>query len=103
MEIISIQALKKCSLILSNRLSSSVNEHYFKMYWNELNPQKRNVLFHFDGSDVKKGKIKVFEQCKKNVINFIHLFFSSSNIHGFNHLTDGKRHFTEKYVIYKVY
>lgn len=69
------------------------------MYWNELNPIKRNVLFKFDGSDLKKHETPILVQFKTHIINFINLFFSSSNIHGFNHLTDENRHFTEKYVL----
>lgn len=75
------------------------------MYWNELNPQKRNVPFKFDSSDLKNnddddggGGQRILVRIKRNVFDFINLFFSSSNIHGFNHLTDETRHFTEKYV-----
>ncbi|VVC28454.1 Hypothetical protein CINCED_3A005017 [Cinara cedri] len=68
------------------------------MYWNELNPQKRNVSFKFDNSDLKKHKDRILVRIKRKVFHFIHLFFSSSNIHGFNHLTDETRHFTEKFV-----
>lgn len=70
------------------------------MYWNELNPQKRNVLFKFDNSDVKKDKDRLYIKLKTKVFNFVSLFFSSSNIHGLNHLTDKRRHYTEKYVFY---
>ncbi|XP_022164487.1 uncharacterized protein LOC111029676 [Myzus persicae] len=68
------------------------------MYWNELNPQKRNVLFKFDNSDVKKEQDRIFIKLKKGVFNFAWLFFSSSNIHGLNHLTDKRRHYTEKLI-----
>ncbi|XP_029342234.1 pickpocket protein 11-like [Acyrthosiphon pisum] len=66
------------------------------MYWNELNPQKRNVLFKFDNSDVKKDKDRIIVKLKTNVFNFVSLFLSSSNIHGLNHLTDNMRHYIEK-------
>jgi len=69
------------------------------MYWNELNPQKRDAVFKFDDSDLKKNKDRILVKAKATVFNFAHLFFSSSNIHGFNHLTDDKRHFTEKYIV----
>lgn len=72
------------------------------MYWNELNPKKHNVLFSFDDRVLKKDKdtASVLVNFKANIINFINLFFSSSNIHGFTHLTDETRHFTEKYAFY---
>ncbi|KAE9544872.1 hypothetical protein AGLY_000415 [Aphis glycines] len=69
------------------------------MYWNELNPQKRNILFKFDNSDIKKDKDRILIKLKTNVFNFVNLFFSSSNIHGLNHLTDKRRHYIEKYVL----
>lgn len=71
-----------------------------KMYWNELNPQKRDAVFKFDDSDLKKNKDRILVKVKTTIFNFARLFFSSSNIHGFNHLTDDKRHFTEKYTVY---
>lgn len=66
------------------------------MYWNEINPTKHPVSFKFDDEHLKKDKDKILVQFKINIINFIQLFFSSSNIHGFNHLTAGTRHYTEK-------
>jgi len=72
------------------------------MYWNELNPQKRNVHFKFDNTDLKKDKERVLVKIKTNISNFFHLFFSSSNIHGFNHLTDESRHLIEKYVLFYI-
>jgi len=69
------------------------------MYWNELNPQKRNILFKFDNSDIKKNKDRMLIRLKTNVFNFVNLFFSSSNIHGLNHLTDKRRHYIEKFVL----
>ncbi|XP_025203335.1 pickpocket protein 11-like [Melanaphis sacchari] len=68
------------------------------MYWNELNPQKRNILFKFDDSDIKKDKDRILIKLKTNVFNFVNLFFSSSNIHGLNHLTDKRRHYIEKLI-----
>jgi hypothetical protein len=73
------------------------------MYWNELNPQKRNILFKFDNSDIKKDKDRIVIKLKTNVFNFVNLFFSSSNIHGLNHLTDKRRHYIEKYVYYTLF
>lgn len=69
------------------------------MYWNELNPQKRNVAFKFDNSHIKIEKNYFLKKFKTTIFDFTHLFFSSSNIHGFSHLTDEKRHFIEKYVL----
>lgn len=69
------------------------------MYWNELNPQQRNVAFKFDSSDLKKDKSGLLVQFKTTIFDFVHLFFSSSNIHGFNHLTDENGHIVEKYVL----
>lgn len=71
------------------------------MYWSELNPKKRKVLFRFDGLDSRESKDRLPVQLKKNIIDYVRLFFSSSNIHGFNHLTDRTGHFTEKYVFNK--
>lgn len=70
------------------------------MYWNELNPQKRIVSFKFDDLDLKKDdninrKLRLF---RKASIYYVNLFFISSNIHGFNHLADGTKHFIERYV-----
>ncbi|CAH1713474.1 unnamed protein product [Aphis gossypii] len=66
------------------------------MYWNEMNPQRRNILFKFDNSDIEKDRERILIKIKTNLFNFVNLFFSSSNIHGLNHLTDKKRHYIEK-------
>lgn len=66
------------------------------MYWKEINPQQHQVPFKFDDQNLKKDKNKILMQLKINIINFVQSFFSSSNIHGFNHLTAERRHYTEK-------
>ncbi|XP_050540284.1 pickpocket protein 11-like [Daktulosphaira vitifoliae] len=66
------------------------------MYWNELNPQKKIIPFKFDDSSIKRTKTRAVIKLKTTINKFINLFFSSSNIHGFNHLTHENRHFIEK-------
>ncbi|XP_050438903.1 pickpocket protein 11-like [Adelges cooleyi] len=68
------------------------------MYWNEINPKIQNVLFKFDDSDVKKDRTRAVVRLKTTSTKFVNLFFSSSNIHGFNHLTTEKRHFIERFL-----
>lgn len=103
--LIVLDAILILTLVYNCFFSNYVLYTHFIMYWNELNPQKHIVSFKFDDLDFKKDKERgVLVNIKRNIINCINFFFSSSNIHGFSHLTDETKHFTEKQVlIYSIY